>query len=49
MRQNEAYVDPAQFRYIFHSAFVILAGYCGGLVGIWLFRTQDQSKNPKGD
>lgn len=37
---NDSYIDPAQFRYIFHSAFVIFAGYAGGLVGIWLFRTQ---------
>lgn len=44
IRANDAYIEPAQFRYIFHSAFVILAGYCGGLVGIWLFRTQDDPK-----
>jgi len=47
LQANEAYIDPAQFRYIFHSAFVILAGYCGGLVGIWLFRTQDEPKSAK--
>ena len=46
---NDAYIDPAQFRYIFHSAFVILAGYGGGLVGIWLFRTQDDPKAVRND
>jgi hypothetical protein len=44
---NDAFIDPAQFRYIFHSAFVILAGYCGGLVGIWLYRTQGDTKAPQ--
>lgn len=47
LQTNDAYIDPAQFRYIFHSAFVILAGYCGGLVGIWLFRTQGEPKENK--
>ena len=45
IQPNEAYVDPAQFRYIFHSAFVILAGYCGGMVGIWLYQTQGEAKS----
>jgi hypothetical protein len=45
LQPNDTYIDPAQFRYIFHSAFVILAGYGGGLVGIWLFRTQDEPKD----
>jgi hypothetical protein len=40
-RANESFIDPANFRYMFHSAFVLLAGYFGGLVGIWLYRTQD--------
>jgi hypothetical protein len=44
---NDAYIDPSQFRYIFHSAFVLLAGYLGGLVGIWLFRTQDDPKQAR--
>ncbi len=43
MQPNEQYVDPVQFRYIFHSAFVLLAGYAGGLVGIWLYRTQGEA------
>lgn len=41
---NDDYIHPAEFRYIFHSAFVLLSGYLGGLVGIWLFRTQDDPK-----
>lgn len=41
---NDEYLDPVQFRYIFHSAFVILAGYAGGLVGIWLYRTQGDNR-----
>lgn len=43
-QRNEDYVDPVQFRYVLHSAFVLLAGYAGGLVGIWLYQTQGDNK-----
>lgn len=33
---------PPEFRYVFHAAFIILCGWLGGLVGVWLYKTRDQ-------
>jgi hypothetical protein len=32
---------PPDFRYLFHAAFIVLCGWIGGLVGVWLYRTRD--------
>jgi hypothetical protein len=32
---------PPEFRYIFHAAFIVLCGWLGGLVGVWLYKTRD--------
>lgn len=34
---------PTDFRYIFHAATIVLCGWIGGLVGVWLYRTRDAS------
>jgi hypothetical protein len=34
---------PASFCYLFHSAFVMLCGALGGLVGVWAYKTQGES------
>jgi hypothetical protein len=31
---------PPEFRYIFHAAFIVLCGWLGGLVAVWLFKTK---------
>lgn len=32
---------PPDFRYLFHAAFIVLCGWIGGMVGVWLYRTRD--------
>jgi hypothetical protein len=32
---------PPNFRYLFHSAFIVFCGWLGGLVGVWAFKTRD--------
>jgi hypothetical protein len=34
-------VPSPNFRYLFHSAFIVFFGWLGGLVGVWAFRTRD--------
>ena len=33
-------VAPPDFRYIFHAATIVLCGWIGGLVCVWLYRTR---------
>ena len=34
-------VPSPNFRYLFHSAFIVFFGWLGGLVGVWAFKTRD--------
>jgi hypothetical protein len=37
-------VASANHRYLFHSAFVVVCGWVGGLVGVWFYKTRDGRK-----
>jgi hypothetical protein len=37
-------LPPPNFRYLFHSIFVVLCGSIGGMVGVWAFKTRDAQR-----